>query len=386
MVIYMFEKYNEELINLRREFHKIPEPGYNEFKTKAKIIDYLKSIGIEDIKEISSTGICATIYGDGNKTVGVRADIDALEVKEETSLPFSSLHEGVMHACGHDGHIAMNLIIAKFFSDHPELLKGNLKLIFQPAEEVDGGAVMMIENGVLENPKVDCMLSCHLWPDIETGKADASFGTTFASDTLIEIEIIGKGGHGAYPEKVKDVIYAGSQIIIALKELSKNYNDKGIKNVLSICSFDCVSKNNIYKDTAHLKGTLRMLDEQSEKIVSQAIRDTVKKILDDNNMDGIIDVKLNYIPLVNNNEITGIIRDVIKDTLGKENLFELGYAMTAEDFAYFAKEVKSCHIKVGTKSEDCPYPLHNAKYTINEDSLLIGVKILTNGIIKLLGE
>lgn len=382
----MFGKYNEEVIKLRREFHKIPELGYKEFKTKAKIIDYLNSIGIEDIKEISDTGVCATIYGNGKKTVGLRADIDALPIKEETSLPFSSEHDGIMHACGHDGHIAMALTVAKFFKENPQLLKGNLKLIFQPAEEVDGGAQMMIDNGVLKNPDVNSMLSCHLWPDIETGKVDASFGTAFASDTLIEIEIIGKGGHGAYPEKIKDVIFGGSQIVIALKELSKEYNEKCIKNALSICSFDCVSKNNVYKDTAHLRGTLRTLDEKSEAEISERIRNTVNEIFISNGLSGECDVKLNYIPLVNDDETTTLMREVIEDTLGKENLCKIGYTMGAEDFAYFSKEVPSCYIRVGTHRDDCPYPLHNGGFTINEDSLLIGVKVLSNGIIKLLEE
>ena len=202
----MFKNYEEKLIELRREFHKIPELGYFEVKTKKKIIEYLKALGIEDIREIGDTGICAIIYGNGDKTVGIRADIDALKVTEETNLPFKSTHEGFMHACGHDGHIAMNLGIAEFFVKNPELLKGNLKLIFQPAEEGEGGAKMMIEKGVLENPKVDYMLSGHLWPSIETGYIDISEGTTFASDTLIEIELKGKGGHAAYPEKVKNVV------------------------------------------------------------------------------------------------------------------------------------------------------------------------------------
>ena len=382
----MFEKYTDELINLRREFHKIPEPGYEEFKTKKKIIEYLKSIGVSDIKEIGETGICATIYGKGEKTVGLRADIDALLIEEETNLPFSSTHKGVMHACGHDGHIAMSLICAKFFMENPDKLKGNLKLIFQPAEEVDGGAQMMIENGVLDNPKVDYMLSGHLWPSIKTGMADASFGTTFASDTLIEIEIEGKGGHAAYPENVKDVVYVGSQIIIEMKSLSKAFNDKGIKNVLSMCSFDCVSRNNVFKDNAHLKGTLRMLDAEMEQLVSTAIRNTVKEIFEKNGVTGVCDVKLNYIPLVNHDYPTGKIREVIKETLGEGNLCEFGYAMTAEDFAYFAKEVPSCHIKIGTKLCDSPYSLHTSKYNINEDSLLTGVKLFAKGIIKLLGE
>ena len=382
----MFSKYEEELINLRREFHKIPEIGYKEFKTKEKIISYLKGLGITDIKEISETGVAATIYGNGEKTIGLRSDIDALKIKEETNLPFSSLHDNVMHACGHDGHIALNLMCAKFFTEHKDMLKGNLKLVFQPAEEVDGGALMMIENGVLGNPKVDCMIAAHLWPSIKTGMADASFGTTFASDTLIEIEITGKGGHAAYPENVKNVVYTGSRIIIALKELSDYYNNNGVKNVLSMCSFDCVSSNNVFKDSAHLKGTLRMLDEEKEREVSEKIKATVENIFKEEGLSGFADIKLNYIPLVNNKEITSVVREAIKETLGKDNLYELGYAMTAEDFAYFAKAVPSCHIKLGTGFSGCSYPLHNSKYTIDEKSLLPGLKVFVNAIIKLLGE
>lgn len=382
----MFDKYLNELVAVRREFHQIPELGYKEYKTKAKIIEYLKSIGVSDIKEISDTGVVATIYGNGEKTVGLRADIDALPVTEQTDLPFKSLHDGVMHACGHDGHIAINLICAKFFMENKDLLKGNLKLIFQPAEEGGGGAKVMLKHDILKNPDVSYMLSCHLWPSIETGKVDASFGTTFASDTHIEIEIMGKGGHGAHPENVKDVIYGGSLVVAGLKELTKEFNDKGIKNVLSICSFDCVSANNVYKDSAHLKGTLRTLKEADAEIVSKAIKDKVNDILSSQGLTGICDLDLSYIPLVNDTKVTSVMREVISDTLGCENLCEIGSVMTAEDFAFFAKEVPSCHLKIGTKSKDSPYSLHQSKYTINEDSLLIALKVLTNGIIKLTGE
>lgn len=382
----MFEKYIDELINLRREFHQIPEIGFREFKTKEKIVNYLKTIGTDDIKEVSDTGVIATIYGKAGKTVGLRADIDALPVLEETGLPFSSLHKGVMHACGHDGHIAINLICAKFFMEHRELLNGNLRLVFQPAEEIDGGAKLMIASGALENPKVDYMLACHLWPDIETGKIDASYGTTFAADTLIEIEIKGKGGHGAYPERVKDVIYGGSLIVARLKELSKSFNEKGVRNALSICSFDCISSNNVYKDNAHLKGTLRTLTEETEKVISDKIKETIDEVLSENDLSGEWDVTLKYIPVVNDDKITSAMRDVICDVFGKENLIDFGCTMTAEDFAYFAKKVPSCHLKIGTKSEDIPYSLHQSKYTINENSLIIGVKALVNGVIKLMEE
>ena len=385
-VINVIKKYEEKLIELRREFHQIPEPGYSEFKTKEKIIEYLKNLGIEDIKEVGETGVCAVIYGNGTKTVGLRADIDALKITEETGLSFSSVHEGYMHACGHDGHIAMSLIVAEFFNTHKDLLKGNLKLIFQPAEEVDGGAQMMIEKGVLQNPKVDCMLSGHLWPSIETGYIDISEGTTFASDTLIEIELMGKGGHAAYPEMVKNVVLCGSEIIIALDNLSREFNKKGYKNVLSMCSFDCASGNNIFKDNAHLKGTLRMLDEKSERLLSKAISDTVLAICNKYDIKCECDVILNYIPLVNDTQTVKKVREAVSDALGKDKIIELGYAMTAEDFAYFAKAVPSCHLKIGTRIDGYEYPLHNSRYNLNEKSLITGVEAFVNGIIKLLED
>lgn len=382
----MLEKYNEELINLRREFHQIPELGYHEFKTKEKIVKYLENLGITDIKVLGDTGVVAVIYGDGKKTIGVRADIDALKVYEETGLPYKSLHEGCMHACGHDGHIAMNLILAKYFTEHKEELKGNLKLIFQPAEEGGLGAVMMIENGALKSPETDCIISGHLWPDIDTGKIDISYGTTFAADSHIEIEINGKGGHGAYPEYVKDSIHAGSKIVVALKELSKNFNDNGVKNVLSICSFDCVSSHNVYKDNAYLRGTLRTLESETEKEVSEKIKETVEKIFKECDIDGKCTVTHKYIPLVNNDEVTKSMKEAVAEAIGKENVIELGSAMTSEDFGFFAKAIPACHMKIGTKSENIPYKLHQSKYTINEDSLIIGVKGFIAGIKKLLGE
>lgn len=381
----MFEKYTEEVINLRREFHKIPELGYEEFKTSEKIIEYLKFCGIEDIKRLGTTGVTAVIYGNGDTTIGIRADIDALRIEEETELPYSSTHPGRMHACGHDGHIAISLILAKIFAENRASLKGNVKFIFQPAEELDSGAEMMIKEGCMENPKVDYMLSGHLWPDIETGKIDVTYGTTFASDTLIEIEIMGKGGHGSQPEHVKDSIFAGSQIVIALKELSKKFNDQGIKNVLSICSFDCVSSNNIFRDNAHLKGTLRMHDPEGEKIVSQAIRDKVNEILSDNNMQGIGDVKLNYPPLINDKKLTETIREAIDENM-KGTLYDFGPVMAAEDFAYYALKVPSVHLKIGTATPRQNMKLHNSKYNINEMSLIVGVKAFYYGVLKLLDK
>lgn len=382
----MFKKYEEGLIALRREFHKIPEPGYTEYKTKEKIISHLKKIGVTDITEVGETGICATIYGNGTKTVGLRADIDALKITEETGLPFASEHPGVMHACGHDGHIAMSLTVAEFFMEHKDLIKGNLKLIFQPAEEVDGGAQMMIEKGVLENPRVDSMISGHLWPSIETGYIDISEGTTFASDTLIEIELTGKGGHAAYPEKIKNVVLCGSEIILELDKLSRRFNETGHINVLSMCSFDCVSANNVFKDSAHLKGTLRMLDESSERLLSKAISDTVLKICEKYGVKAQCDIPLNYIPLVTDSETVKKVREAVSDFLGEDKVLSLGYAMTAEDFAYFAKAVPSCHLKIGTHIEGYNYPLHNSRYNLNEKSLIIGVEAFVRGIMKLMED
>lgn len=379
-LVINFHDYENEVINLRREFHKIAEPSTKEYNTQNKIIEYLESIGIKDIKKCADTGVVAFLCGNGDKTVGVRADIDALMVKEETELTYKSQNEGVMHACGHDGHIAIGLVLAKIFSDNKAELKGNVKFIFQPAEEDGYGAKRMIKDGALENPYVDYLVSCHLWPQIDTGKIDITRGATFASSDIINVKVMGKGGHGALPHLVKDSLYSASKIAVRLKELGIELNKKGIKNVLSVCSFDCKSEFNIFKDDAYLKGTLRAFDKKEREIIINEMKNAVKLIAEEDEITAELEVVVDCPSLVNNDKLVDIARNVIDEN----KLIEFGPVMPAEDFAYFSDERPSVHLKIGSGGEDVKYPvLHNSKYELNEKSLIIGVEALYNVITEL---
>lgn len=380
-----FKKYENELISLRREFHKIPEVSLKEYKTSEKIRKYLISLGISDIESYADTGISAIIYGNGDKTVGLRADIDALFVKEETNLTYKSENEGVMHACGHDGHIAIGLVLAKIFSENSDLLKGNIKLIFQPAEEEGDGAKRMIDGGVLEKCRPDYIVSGHLWPEIETGKIDITDNITFAGSDIIKIEVNGKGGHGALPHTVKDSLYAASKIAVALKELGIEFNKKGITNILSICSFDCKSQFNIFKDDAYLLGTLRTVDKEQREAIIEEMKKTVNNILQKEELGGSCEVAVDAPPLVNDVKLAKITRDVISSKMGEDVLCDFGPVMASEDFAYFSNEVPSVHLKIGSGGSEVEYPaLHNSKYELNEKSLIIGVEAFYNIITELL--
>jgi len=380
-----FKKYENELISLRREFHKIPEVSLKEYKTSEKIRNYLIGLGISDIKTYADTGLAAVIYGKGDKTVGIRADIDALFVQEETNLPYKSENEGVMHACGHDGHIAIALVLAKIFWENRELLKGNIKLIFQPAEEEGDGAKRMIDGGVLENPRPDFMLSGHLWPEIEAGKIDITDDITFAGSDIIKIEVNGKGGHGALPHNIKDSLYTASKIAIALKEKGIELNKQGITNILSICSFDCKSQFNIFKDDACLLGTLRTVNKEHREKVIEEIKNTVKVLLNEGDVCGNCEITVDAPPLINNKKLAKLARDVIASKMGGEVLCDFGPVMASEDFAYFSNEIPSVHLKIGSGGDEVEYPaLHNSKYEMNEKSLITGVEAFYNIITELL--
>ncbi len=379
-----FKKYEEELLALRREFHKYPELSLKEYETSKRIKNYLKSYGIEDIRDCIETGIIADIYGEGEKTVAIRMDIDALNVSENTNLPFKSVNQGIMHACGHDGHIAIGIILAKIFSENRGKLKGNIKFIFQPAEEEGDGALKMLDAGAL-NPKPDYIVSGHLWPEIETGKIDITDKITFAAADVIEVRVKGKGGHGALPHTVKDPIYAGSKAAIALKELGIELNKKGIKNILSICSFDCKSQYNIFRNDAFLMGTLRTVDNEEREYIINEMKNICKKIADENGVEIDCEVIVNCPALVNDSSLVKIAREAIEEKMGKDIFEDFGSVMASEDFSYFSNLVPSVHLKIGSGGERAVFPiLHNSRYELDERSLLIGVEAIYTIIEKIL--
>src|SRR5690554_3381547 len=227
------ELLNEELISLRRDFHSNPELGFQEFRTGRIVADYLESLGLEVQRNVAKTGIVGLLRGKGpGKTIALRTDMDALPLTEETGVDFASKNQGIMHACGHDGHLAMMLVAAKVLSRMRDEMEGNIKFIFQPNEE-DAGAEIMINEGVLENPKVDAALGMHMWSPIQSGKLGIAKGPLMASSYYFKLLVKGKGGHGGAPHTTVSPILSGIDMIKALQEMVLNETDALKPTVIS---------------------------------------------------------------------------------------------------------------------------------------------------------
>ncbi len=376
----------KELHTLRELFHQIPELAFEEYKTSEKIKEYLKSIGIEEVQSCTPTGVIAVIHGGKpGKTVGIRADIDGLPIQEETDVPYHSVHPGKMHACGHDTHIASVLYLAKrIFADRDKLY-GNVKLIFQPAEEGAGGAEPMIEAGALTNPKVDCMLGWHIWPEIPLGKIDITPGTTFASSDIFTLKLNGVGGHGAMPEKVNDCIYAGAKVSAALKEwyLSAPYEKN---TVISVCAFEAPGVHNVYPSSCMLKGTIRTLSETIRAQVKEDIKRLVAEVCDTLKMPYELEMQPEYPTLENNDALLSLAEESAEAVFGKDAVVHFGPTMAAEDFCYFSKAVPSCHIKIGCGEKDKTSALHHPQFLPNTKAMETAVILLEAMIRKILSE
>ncbi|MBU0732983.1 MAG: amidohydrolase, partial [Proteobacteria bacterium] len=270
-------EHKDLIINTRRDLHRIPETAYTEKKTSSYVADYLSREKLEVKTGIAQYGVVGLMKtGRPGATLMIRADMDALPITETTGLPFSSTHEGAMHACGHDGHMAMVLGSATVLNKIKEKLNGTIKFLFQPAEEGPGGAKPMIDAGVMENPKVDYSIGCHLWPDIPDGTIGVRAGAFMAAMDRFDIEIIGKGGHGAMPHLCVDALEVGSQVINALQRVVSRHMNPLSPAVVTIGSFRAGSTFNVIPGEAHMCGTTRTFDlkiwDSWEKRIEKIVR------------------------------------------------------------------------------------------------------------------
>lgn len=383
------ENINQEIINIRRDFHRNPELSDNEFGTMEKICDYLESWGIEYKKGVAKTGVVAIIPGkETGKTIGIRADIDALPVTEQTGLPFASINKGVMHACGHDAHITIALGAAKVLNSMKKDIKGNIKFFFQPAEETIGGAERMIQEGCLEDPDVDVVLGLHVSPNIETGSVELRYGKMNASSDMITIVVRGKSAHGANPEKSIDPLVISANIILGLQTIvSRNISPLN-PAVFTIGSINGGTKGNIIPEEVKMECILRTLDNETRSYFKERIINIVEGISKSYGGEGEVIIQESYAPLINTDEIVDIVKEVAEEVVGKDNIRYIPHPeLFAEDFSYFAQEKKACFFHLGcrNKEKDCIYPLHNSKFNIDEDCLKLGVELQVKNVIKLLG-
>lgn len=363
----------EDIIETRRALHRIPEVGFCEEKTSTFVAEYLGKIGLGVKTGIAKTGVAGLLeLGEGGKTLMIRADMDAIRVEEETGLPFASTHEGVMHACGHDGHMAMALGAATIFSKNKEGLKGNIKFVFQPAEEGPGGAKPMIEEGVLENPRVDFAIGCHLHDAME-GTMGVKAGCVLAANDRFDLKIIGKGGHGAMPHLCVDPIDVGMQVINALQRICSRQINPLSPVVLTVASFHAGSTFNVIPGEAQMGGTTRTFDRNIWDAWQGRMERIIKGVCEAMGAGYELKYSRGYPPTVNDEALLDVVRRCATEVVGEENVFEPEPIMAGDDMAFFLEKVPGFFFFLGAGLENAA-PLHNSRFDFNEEVLLKGVE------------
>lgn len=371
------QELENELISLRRDFHQYPELGFEEFRTGKIVADYLEKCGIEVQRNVAKTGVVGLLKGEtSGKTLILRTDMDALPLEEETGLSFKSKNKGVMHACGHDGHLAMMLIAAKILSKRRKEIKGNIKFVFQPNEE-DAGAEIMINEGIMENPKVDAALGIHLWSPIEAGKIGITPGPLMASSYYFKLTVLGKGGHGGAPHTAINPILAGIDMMKSLQEMVINEIDALEPTIITFGKINAGTSPIIIPEKVEIEGSLRCLHPNTEK-VQERFREIVEGISKTYRTRYELEFKCGNTLLSNDPKMTEMIRDVGTQVVGEKNILDKDISvMLGEDFSEFSNRVPSTFIfvGVGNKTKGTDYPHHHPKFNIDEEALAIGVEI-----------
>ena len=366
-----------QLVSIRRDLHQHPELGLEEYRTSTLILDCLKQWNINVTQLIGETAIVGLIEGKaGDKTIGLRADMDALPIEEKTGAPYASLIPGKMHACGHDVHTTILLGAAYVLSKLKNEYRGNVKLFFQPAEETVGGAKMMIEAGCMHHPKVDHVLGLHVRPTLEVGEIGIHYGKCHAASDTITITIHGKQAHGAYPQDGIDAILIASHVIVALQSLVSRNLSPFESAVLSLGMIEGGTAGNIVCNKVTIRGTLRTLDQKTRLFMKQRIvevaENTAKAFLGSAN----VDIEEGYAPLINAHAITDVVCHTAEKLVGEDNVIIMDHpSLGVEDFVYFAEAVPSCFYSLGTsnKAKGIQSTLHENTFDIDEEAIKVGV-------------
>ena len=385
MILEKAKNYENKIIELRRVLHEHPEIAHKEYETQKILLEYLEPLGLE-IKKIAGTGIVATIKGKGEKTVALRADMDGLPIREENDIPFKSLNDGFMHACGHDNHMSMVYGAALVLNDMKDKINGNVKLLFQPAEEevTIGGAKLMIEEGALEN--VNYILGMHVWPELQEGILGLRSGPFFAAADTIIIEIIGKGGHGAKPNLAVDPIMVSSKVIDALHTISSREIDPLEPFVITIGSIKGGTANNIIPEKVELLGTVRTMEKNTRNGMENRLRRIISGITSSFNASYNLEYIYGYPILVNDPWVTDFMKNVASGIIGENNVVQAKQTMGGEDFAYYLEKVPGTFMVLGTYNEKLGYVhgIHTSRFNVNEKILHIGSTIFAEGAVQLL--
>lgn len=378
-----------EMEELFYELHRCPELGRSEWRTAQRIRRRLEELGIPYVP-LADTGTMAVIRGAGEgKTIGFRADMDALPIEEDTGLIYSSRNPGVMHACGHDFHTAALLGAAELLWKRRGEWKGAVKLFFQPDEEGDGGAARMIAAGCMEGPRVDAMLCCHVESGIPTGTVTVKSGPICAASNPFSVTLRGRGTHGAKPHLGTDVIVAGAQIITALQTISSRRTSPTEPVVMTVGSFHAGAAGNVLPEEAVFTGILRTMGGEARQRVKEDLRSIVSGIAAGMDVAAEIEIFESYPGCRNDPDVTDLLRRSAGKILGPENVLELAEpSLGTDDFGYFSDAVPGCYyyVGVGNEAKGFTYPNHNPHFAVDPDALPLAAAIEAQAAIDFLCE
>ncbi|MGE7758850.1 M20 family metallopeptidase [Peribacillus sp. NPDC097895] len=375
----MLDARKEEMVQIRRHLHENPELSFKEEKTAQYIIDFYKGKDV-DIQTNAGNGLGVIVTIEGGKpgkTIGLRADFDALPITEETEVPFRSKNEGVMHACGHDGHTAYLLVLADCLVELKDSLSGTIKIIHQHAEETPpGGAKSIMESGALD--ELDAVFGIHLFPTHPTGEIGYRGGFSMAGRTYFKLAIKGMGGHGSSPHMANDAIVAGAHFVTAVQTVISRRLNPFDMGVVTIGSFDGKGSFNVIKDCIEIEGDVRYMTAETQKLIDKEVHRIVKGIETEFGVQCELSYVPDYPPLYNDPELTGFVKNSLESMNDEDikKVVEFPMFSGSEDFSYYAEKIPGCFFYIGCKPKgvERAYFNHHPKFDIDEDALLIAAK------------
>ncbi|MDQ0412245.1 M20 family metallopeptidase [Mesobacillus stamsii] len=378
------EEISDQVIEWRRYLHSHPEPSFHEQETAQFVFDTLSGFDGLVLSRPTETSVMARLIGtQPGKVLAMRADMDALPITEENDFEFKSQNPGVMHACGHDGHTAMLLGTAKVLSSLKDQMKGEVRFLFQHAEELyPGGAEEMISAGVMDG--VDLIIGTHLWAPTPVGKVGVVYGPMMAAPDTFWITVKGKGGHAALPHQTIDSIAVAAQIVTNLQHIVSRNTDPLDNLVLSVTQFLGGTTHNVIPGSVQLCGTVRSFDPALRESMPAKMERIIKGITDAHEASYDFKYEFGYRPVINDEEVTKVIEETVREVFGDETLDLMKPNMGGEDFSAFQQKAPGCFFYVGAGNEDkgIVYPHHHERFTIDEDSLEIGVKTFLHAAFK----
>lgn len=383
MIDHLSADERRKLIEWRRDFHAHPELAYTESRTSNIVADHLEKIGYEVRRGVGRTGVIALLQGKpGGKTLMLRADMDCLPIHEENQVPYASTTPGKMHACGHDGHTAVLMMTAQKLMERRNSIHGTVKLVFQPAEEGGNGAVALIEEGVLENPKVDAALGLHVYNNLPVGKVGLSPGPLMAGIDSFQLTIEGVGGHAAAPHQTVDPIVVAAHLITALQTVVSRNVDPIQSVVVTVGAIHAGDAFNVIPRTAEMKGTVRYFDKELGKKLPQWIERIIRGTVESFGARYNLQYECLAPPTVNDAGLAAFIRDVSREVVGAENVSFNERLMGSEDMAYYLERVPGCFFFIGSanESKQLNFPHHSPKFDFDEDALETGVKVFLHAV------